>query len=82
MTQNMSCKTEVKQFVRQKFMAVKQNWDNYPALGLKRAVENCSTDDGAGKQFKSAPDRLTWYSRYNNFPSYLGPHQLLLKYLL
>lgn len=56
-------------------MAVKQNWDNYPALGLKWAVENCPTDDGAGKQCKSAPDRLTSYSRYNhnNFPSYLGP---------
>lgn len=65
-------------------MAVKQNWDNYPALGLKWAVENCSTDDGAGKQCKSAPDRLTSYSRYNHkkFPLYLGPHQLLLKYLL
>lgn len=55
----MSCKAEVRQFVRQKFMAVQQNWDNYPALGLKWAVENCSTDGSAGEQFKSAPDRLT-----------------------
>lgn len=40
-------------------MAIKQNWDNSSALGLKGALENCSIDQRAGKKCKLAPARLT-----------------------